>query len=171
MQFHLSPESYQQVSDILVKLMIDMQSTAVLLADSSGTLVFRHGSCTDQEMNILATLAAADYAATAEMARIIGEPVRFRAHFYEGQNASLYITGVTTSFFLAVIFGRGISFGMVRVKVNKAIGYLEEILEQESNCSPGGLGDTTRIAQVTSPEFQSELSEKLDQALSGRAEE
>lgn len=167
----LDKPTFVEIARILKVFCDESHSNTALLADSSGTLIALHGSHSNSAMQVLATLAAADYAATAEMSRLIEEPVRFRAHFYEGQKASLYITGVEPRYFLTSVFDRQTAFGMVRIKATKAVSALEELLSRAPSTridnakqSPSNEG----TQENDSYEFQSELSRRLEQALTGK---
>lgn len=172
----LSPSLFKEISKVLSELTADSGCQAVMLTDTSGTLIYKTGSISTSNLSVLATLAAADYAATAEMARLIGEPVRFRSHYYEGQELRLYFTGVKPDYLLVAIFGKETALGMVRIKANKAIELLEQSFEQEEVISNEVKPEATESSksfsdQVQSEDFHTELSLKLDRALNTNTKE
>lgn len=172
----LSPGLFKEISKVLNELTAESGCQAVMLTDTSGTLIYKTGSISTSNLSVLATLAAADYAATAEMARLIGEPARFRSHYYEGQALRLYFTGVKLDYLLVAIFGKETALGMVRIKANKAIELLEQSFEQEEANSNEVKTEITESSknfsdQVQSEGFHAELSLKLDRALNTNTEE
>ncbi len=166
-QISLSEESYAGLNSTLKNFYQRTKCAAIILSDESGLLVARQGNMETNNLPVLSALAAADFAATTEMAKLIGESQSFKMHFHEGQTNNIYITGINPEFFLVVIFGKNTTFGMVRVLVEKACDELRDLLaaaKQNTDTQPAArfvqqsLGDN---------EFQSELSERLDNLLGG----
>ncbi len=112
-----------------------------------------------QHFSIIAALAAGNYAATGELARLIGEQSGFKVQFHEGGEYSLYLAEVFDDYFLVVIFGKQTSFGMVRVLASAMTPKLVEVLTCEPETHPYENGDAS-----TAPagEFREELASKLD---------
>lgn len=158
-------ELFAKVNKALDFLLEDSGASATLLADSSGTAIAQRGNCEQGSLHVLSTLAAADYAATVEMARIIGEELQFRSHFYEGANRSLYITGIRGGYFLAVIFSKETNFGLVRVKTAKLVRDLEALFAEGVITYESKTINSNVLRDEDNEEFCNELAERLDKAL------
>ena len=161
-QLSLSEAQFREVDDLLNGIYRKVRCTGIGLAHSSGLLINSYGTIEPSRLSLLSTLAAGAYAATAEMAKLINESSGFNVHLHEGQNESLYLTGVNDQFYLFLIFGRNTTFGMVRVMASKILERLSEILKELD----GGTAipiSAEQSGEVT--EFKEELSSKLDQIL------
>ena len=91
-------------------------------------LVAEEGEIRDIDTTSLASLCAGCVAATAGLARLVGEN-DFPVHFHQGRRASLHVTRVTPQMILAVVFDDRSSLGLVRLRVRKAVGGLARIFE------------------------------------------
>lgn len=161
-QLSLSEEQFREVDDLLGSTYRKVRCTGIGLAHSSGLLIGSYGTIEPSQLSLLSTLAAGAYAATAEMAKLINESSGFNVHLHEGQNESLYLTGVNDQFYLFVIFGRNTTFGMVRVMIAKILDRLAALLK-ELEASSGVTISAEQNGEVS--EFKEELSSKLDQIL------
>jgi len=100
----------------------------------SGQIISERGDTAGMNTTVLAALSAGDFAATAEIAKLVGEGDRFKLHFHEGENKNVYLTNVGSQFFLIIIFDASVALGMVRVYTKKAVeSLLGLIAEAESN--------------------------------------
>ena len=161
-QISISEAQYREVDDLIGSTYRKIRCTGIGISHSSGLLIGSYGTIAPQQLSLLSTLAAGAYAATAEMAKLINEGSGFNVHLHEGQNESLYLTGVNDQFYLFVIFGRNTTFGMVRVMVSKIIERLSLMLK-DLDVSSGVTITTEQSGEVA--EFKDELSSKLVQIL------
>lgn len=115
----ISNELADKISAVLAELHQKTDATCVLLADTSGQLVGRHGSI-GADTAIFAALAASDMAATAELARILKETEPFKMHLHEGRQNNIYLCTVQGSFLLAVVFRTSVQIGLVRIFSSRA---------------------------------------------------
>jgi predicted regulator of Ras-like GTPase activity (Roadblock/LC7/MglB family) len=158
---HISPEQFRALNETLLEVYQRTKCIAIVLVDSSGTVISRSGTMPDDAGLMLATLAAANFAASTEMAKLVGESAGFAAHFHEGEQSSIYITGVSERFVLVIVFSkRATTFGMVRLLAAKAIERLGDIL---ATCTAGPSPDKT--VSLADGEFQEELSARLSRVL------
>jgi predicted regulator of Ras-like GTPase activity (Roadblock/LC7/MglB family) len=105
---------------------------------------------------VLSALAASDFAATAEMAKLVGEEAKFKLLFHEGEKRNVYLSNVGDYFFLVVVFDVNVTLGLIRIYTKKAIQNLSEILEEESD---GGESQKDMIDS----DFSSLLGDALDE--------
>ncbi|MEZ0328232.1 MAG: roadblock/LC7 domain-containing protein [Dissulfuribacterales bacterium] len=101
---------------------------SVLLVDSAGNII---ASCGEHMQGIdiisLAALTAANFAATSQIARIIGEE-DFSLLFHKGKKDSIHFAKIGQDYILISIFNDNVSLGVVRLKVTEASQHLRELL-------------------------------------------
>ena len=89
----------------------------VLLIDEAGNIVVACGHKTDDlDITSLAALAAANFGATSQIAKLIGED-DFALLFHKGKNDSIHIARISTDLILVTIFGDNVSLGLIRLRV------------------------------------------------------
>ena len=120
------PEQHvESIEKILDELRAKTRATYIFLADISGQLIDARGSLGSTDIVALAALTASNMAATAEMARKIGEAQSFRLMFHEGAKSNIYLSQVGASFLLAVIFATEVPIGLVRLFSKRAVDELQ----------------------------------------------
>jgi len=118
---------YLRLKSILAMTQKDLRADLVLLIDRSGQQIAFEGPARSIDMTALASLAAANIAATDGLARLLGEP-EFSILYHQGKRRSIQISDVSKRFSLVVVFDDSVSLGMVRLRVKRATAYLEEVL-------------------------------------------
>jgi predicted regulator of Ras-like GTPase activity (Roadblock/LC7/MglB family) len=118
---------YQRIKAILALTQRDLRADLVLLIDRSGQQIASEGPAKGIDLTALASLAAANIAATDGLARLVGEP-EFSILSHQGRRRSIQISDVAKKYSLVVVFDDSVSLGMVRLRVKRATAYLEEIL-------------------------------------------
>ena len=136
----LQEPDYQRLRGVLAKTQRDLRAALVLLIDRGGHEIASEGKGLGTDHTALAALAAANLAATQELARLVGE-TEFSIIFHQGRCRSIHVSDVAKRFSLVVVFDDSISLGMVRWKVKRAAASLEEIFR--------GLLDRPRNATAT----------------------
>jgi len=126
----LPEEQVDRIEKILDELRSKTRSAFVFLADISGQLISARGRVRDSDIVALAALTASNMAATAEMARRMGEKSQFRLMFHEGETRNIYLSQVGTSFLLAVVFEVEVQIGLVRLFSKRAVDELEKLSAQ-----------------------------------------
>jgi predicted regulator of Ras-like GTPase activity (Roadblock/LC7/MglB family) len=101
---------------------------SVLIVDSAGNII---ASCGEHMQGIdiisLAALTAANFAATSQIARIIGEE-DFSLLFHKGKKDSIHFAKIGQDYILISIFNDNVSLGVVRLKVTEVSQHLHELL-------------------------------------------
>jgi predicted regulator of Ras-like GTPase activity (Roadblock/LC7/MglB family) len=72
-------------------------------------------------------LTAANFGATAEIAKILGEE-EFTLLFHKGRNENVYFSAVGEHVILVTLFDERTSLGMIRLQIGKIIDELSKIL-------------------------------------------
>ena len=127
-QFVMYEEEYQQISAVCDRLCKDANAKVVFLVDKNGQLLAAAGQTANIDTTSLASLTAGNIAATGGLAKLIGEK-EFSILFHEGERDNLHISIVGGRVILVVIFDNRSSLGLVRLRVKRATGELEAILQ------------------------------------------
>lgn len=166
-QVHLSKKQFDGIHAVLKSFYQKTKCGVVMLSDESGLALAQSGRLDSNKMALLSSLAAGNYAATVQMASLVEEESGFKKQYHEGKTESIYLTGVTDSFFLVVVFSqKRTSFGMIRVMAEKLVEELGVVLaskvdEQDQNVVIG----PSASEQLEDVEFRDELSSRLDSIL------
>lgn len=101
-------------------------SKANMLIDKEGHMVTKAGSTDDFDMQAVSALVAGSYAATREMARLLGED-EFSVLFHQGRRDNIQLTLVGNRTILATVFDERTTIGMVRLYAKEAAESLQRI--------------------------------------------
>ncbi|MCK4412939.1 MAG: roadblock/LC7 domain-containing protein [Candidatus Eisenbacteria sp.] len=103
------------------------QGRAVFLMDSAGRLLTLVGDSPQFDVTTFVSLLAADFCATRELARLLGEE-QFHSVSHQGEEHSLYLTQVTAGTILALVYDRETTLGLVRHAVRRALPGMGETI-------------------------------------------
>lgn len=151
----LSEEQYKKITEVLSDLASKTGAFLVLFADMDGHLISYQGDAESLDISALSALAAGDFTATVEMARLIGEKSSFKLLFHEGVEKNLYMCNVDEEFLLLVVFDSSVTLGMVRLYTKKAVNRIDQLLQFPKE----------EVSQIINSEFKSLLGEELDRIL------
>ncbi len=126
MSIVLSEENATQLGESLSKLIEEAGATYAMLTDMGGNLLSKAGDDT-YDGAALAVLTAANFAATKEIANLIGEK-DFSLLFHRGENENIHFTKITPEIIMIVLFKPYLSLGLLRLKVDNIKDELNEIL-------------------------------------------
>jgi len=155
-QIILNAKQFDEITRILSELAIKTKASTILLADISGQLITQRGNTDDINTAILSALAASDFAATSEMAKLVGEDAKFKLLFHEGEKRNVYLSNVGDNFFLVVVFDVSVTLGLVRIYTKKAIQNLIGVFDTSESDE-----DTKKIIDQ---DFTSMLGDMLDES-------
>ena len=100
-----------------------------LLIDKEGHLVTRRGDAVQTSLESISALVAGSFAATREMARLLGEE-QFTTLFHQGSRDSIQISLVGDRALFAMVFDERTNLGLVRYYSVEATKRLAEILNE-----------------------------------------
>jgi predicted regulator of Ras-like GTPase activity (Roadblock/LC7/MglB family) len=123
----VSPALLDRVRDFLTKEILAEGISTVLIIDNSGTLIVNIGSKVDLDVVGLAAVAAANFAATEQIAKLIGER-DFVLLFYKGHSESFHFSRIGTEYIIVTIFDNELSLGLLRLKVAEVAQVLDNML-------------------------------------------
>ncbi len=107
-------DDIQQIDATLREFISRSKSKAAMLVDKDGHLITQQGSTETVDTDTISALVAGCFAATREMARIMGEE-EFSALFHQGRKDNLQLSLVGSRTILAVLFDDATTIGMVRL--------------------------------------------------------
>ncbi|MBW1966674.1 MAG: dynein regulation protein LC7 [Deltaproteobacteria bacterium] len=125
-------EAKIQIENTLIKAGVD----TVLLIDETGNVVAACGDKTcDLDTTSLAALAAANFGATSQIAKLIGED-DFALLFHKGKKDSIHFARIGTELILVTIFGDNVSLGLVRLRITRLSKIIEKHLAKDNSIWP-----------------------------------
>lgn len=118
------------------------KARCVLLVDRDGHLVTRRGEPMRTSEESVSALVAGSFAATQEMARLLGES-EFSIMFHQGHRDSIQLQLVGERTLMATLFDGRTNLGMVRFYAQETGVRLEVIFQEiaTQERSPAALGD------------------------------
>lgn len=118
-QFVMYEEELLQIQAISDKLHQDSRSRTILIVDKNGQMISTSGAVSELDTTSLSSLVAGNVAATGGIAKLIEEE-EFTGQFHEGKDISVHMSLVARRIILVVLFDRGTTHGLVRLRVKKA---------------------------------------------------
>jgi predicted regulator of Ras-like GTPase activity (Roadblock/LC7/MglB family) len=128
------------------------KARCVLLVDRDGHLVTRRGESVKSHEETISALIAGSFAATREMARLLGEN-EFAILFHQGTRDSIQLQLIGERTLMAALFDGRTNLGMVRFYAQETGERIEKILDEvlSEERSPG-----------LSPDFGADADAALD---------
>jgi len=124
----LDEKQFEIIENILSKELIDVGVRSLLLIDLAGNiLISLDDGKARYDVYSLAALAAGNFGAVCEIAKIIGE-TDFSLLFHKGEKESLHFSRIEDNLLLITIFGKEVSLGFLRLKVAEAIKKINALL-------------------------------------------
>ena len=156
-------EEFNQIKAIISKLRVDANAKVVFLVDKNGQQIAAQGEIENLDTTSLASLTAGNVAATDGLARLIGEK-EFSILFHEGERDNIHISIVASRVILVVIFDERSSLGLVRLRVKKASGELNDVFARilskvEKERAAAGASFESPFAEITDDDIDSLFSE------------
>ena len=127
MNIVITKRDMEEINLCLNKMVSSSFAHSVLLIARSGQLISYQGNTLDIDVLALSALTAANFGATAEIARLLGED-EFTLLFHKGKTENVYFSGVGDHVIMVTLFDDKTSLGLIRLKINQIIGELAEIL-------------------------------------------
>ncbi len=143
-----------QLQSQLERVLRGASGRAVFLMDSAGRLLTLVGDPPKFDLTTFVSLMAADFCATRELARLLGEEA-FHTAFHQGDEYALYLTQVTEGTILAMVFDHETTLGLVRFAVRQSLPGLSDTIRQGYEDSQG--------APSIEDGFQEEAMDRMDQ--------
>lgn len=129
MNIIITKEDLEKINFYLNKVVSSSLAQSVLLIDRSGQLIAQYGNTMDIDVLSLSALTAANFGATAEIARILGEE-EFTLLFHKGKNENVYFTALGEHVIMVTLFNDKTSLGLIRLRINQIADDLQKILRE-----------------------------------------
>jgi len=126
----LTKELLTNIEKVINKMIFQSGADCVLLIDRAGNIIATAGDPPSLDIMALAALSAANFGATSEIAKLIGEN-DFSLLFHKGDNENIHFTKVGESFILITLFGAGVSLGLIRLKVQDLCDRILELFTEK----------------------------------------
>jgi predicted regulator of Ras-like GTPase activity (Roadblock/LC7/MglB family) len=124
----LTKTDIDQLEEIISDEILDAGADYVMIVDLSGNLILHKGSLEMNDTFSLAALSAANFAATAQIAKLIGEE-DFSLLFHKGDKKNIHFSRLGTNYIILTLFDENVSLGLIRLKLNSAIEQLARVFD------------------------------------------
>ena len=122
-------EDIEKIDRLLAEFLRLSGAKCALLIDKEGHLVTRRGEVRSIDMDTISALVAGSFAATKEMARLLGEE-EFTALYHQGTRDNIQLSLVGDRTLLTILFDDRTTVGMVRLYANETAKKLSEVYRQ-----------------------------------------
>jgi len=150
----LGADEVRQIDQLLQRLIIDTQTRCAFLVDRAGRLLTRVGHVEDLDETAFASLASADFAASDQLAALLGEK-EFSSLYHHGAQRSMYLADIDGAAILAVLFDTRTTLGMVRIRTKSLIPQLVDSLRHAAR--RGSAGSEIPMGSVWAAEAEAEI--------------
>ncbi|HUL21653.1 MAG TPA: roadblock/LC7 domain-containing protein [Thermodesulfobacteriota bacterium] len=127
MNIVITEKDIKKITYCLNKMVSSSMAHSVLLIDRSGQLIAHEGNTPEIDIISLSALTAANFGATAEIARMLGEE-EFTLLFHKGRCENVYFSAIGEHVIMVTLFDDKTSLGLIRLQINKIIDELSKIL-------------------------------------------
>ncbi len=135
MNLVLTKKDIGKLEEIISDQLLDSGAEHVVLVDLSGNLIMECGSLEMDDVFSLAAVSAANFAATAEIARLIGEQ-DFALMYHKGGKRNVHFSRLARDYLIITLFSDNVSLGLIRLKLGNAINEMREIFGESQGKSP-----------------------------------
>lgn len=157
-------EDIENITAVLKELVKLSGAKCALLVDKEGHMVARTGSVRTFDLDTISALVAGSFAATREMARLLGES-EFSVMFHQGQRDNIQLNLIGDRTILTVIFDEQTTVGMVRLYASEASRKLTEVFDEKATREEDG-GEGGERVPVVDETFDESARERLDSLFS-----
>jgi predicted regulator of Ras-like GTPase activity (Roadblock/LC7/MglB family) len=125
----LGPDDLARIETLLQTFVVEAGARSAFLVDRHGRAVAAGGDREGVDQTSFASLAAADFDASDQLARLLGER-EFTSLYHQGVHGSMYIADVAGTVLLAAVFDRTTTLGMVRLETREVTPRIRAILTE-----------------------------------------
>lgn len=119
-------DDISKIDKLLAEFLRLSGAKCALLIDKEGHLVTKRGELKTIDIDTISALVAGSFAATKEMARLLGEE-EFTAMFHQGERDNIQLGLVGDRTLLTILFDDRTTVGMVRLYANETAKKLADI--------------------------------------------
>jgi predicted regulator of Ras-like GTPase activity (Roadblock/LC7/MglB family) len=122
-------EDIDKIDKILSEFLRLSGAKSALLIDKDGHMVTKRGEVRTIDIDTISALVAGSFAATKEMARLLGED-EFTALFHQGERDNIQLSLVGERTLLTILFDDRTTVGMVRLYAGETAKKLAEVYQE-----------------------------------------
>ncbi|MCJ8328958.1 MAG: roadblock/LC7 domain-containing protein [Lentisphaeria bacterium] len=130
--FELNEANYLILHQDLTDFLEHSEACSVMLCDRGGNIIVSNGDTVSDSIDIISALVAGAFAATQQLANVIGED-EFTAIFHQGKQTSIFISAVGEEVLLLALFDNNTTAGLVKMyalnTINKIKGTFADIMD------------------------------------------
>ncbi|MCA8948615.1 MAG: roadblock/LC7 domain-containing protein, partial [Planctomycetes bacterium] len=119
-------DDIERIDKLLAEFLRLSGAKCALLIDKEGHLVTKRGELRTIDIDTISALVAGSFAATKEMARLLGED-EFTAMFHQGERDNIQLSLVGDRTLLTILFDDRTTVGMVRLYAGETAKKLAEV--------------------------------------------
>ena len=154
-------DDFWSINEKLNELLKNTNALSVLLIDKAGQLITTAGDISQLDTTSFASLSAADFAATSQLAMLVGEK-EFATLFHQGEKQNIYVASIEARVMLAVVFDQRTTLGLVRVRVKQTVAELIKLFQAIFNKLEGDHAGGGHSVSPLGADFASEAESELD---------
>lgn len=128
-------EDIDRIDKLLAEFLRLSGAKCALLIDKEGHLVTKRGELRTVDIDTISALVAGSFAATKEMARLLGEE-EFTAMFHQGERDNIQLSLVGDRTLLTILFDDRTTVGMVRLYAGETAKKLADVYSDAINREP-----------------------------------
>lgn len=122
-------QDIDRIDQVLADFLRLSGAKCALLIDKEGHLVTKRGELRTIALDTISALVAGSFAATKEMARLLGES-EFSAMFHQGQRDNIQLSLVGDRTLLTILFDDRTTVGMVRLYASETAKRLAAVYKE-----------------------------------------
>lgn len=127
----------QSFEQLLSTFLAETQARCALIVDRSGRLLTAAGDTGGFDHTTFASLAAADFAASDQLATLLGED-EFAALYHHGPLHSMYLADLAGWAILAALFDGRATLGMIRLQTRHVVPRFDQLFSALAEQGPAG---------------------------------
>jgi predicted regulator of Ras-like GTPase activity (Roadblock/LC7/MglB family) len=130
-------DDIELIDKVLAEFLRLSGSKCALLIDKEGHLVTKQGEVKSLNMDTISALVAGSFAATKEMAKLLGEE-HFSCLFHQGERDNIQLSLVGDRTLLTILFDDRTTVGMVRLYASETCKKLCQVFETTAQRQASG---------------------------------
>ncbi len=127
----------EQIDAVLRSFIRETSSRCAILVDRTGRLLTAIGDTGGLDQITFASLAAADFEASDQLALLLGEQ-EFTSLYHHSTRQSMYLADVGGLAILAALFDRKSTLGLIRLRTTRIVERLAQQFETMAERGPAG---------------------------------
>lgn len=155
----VGPTEAREIHVLLTDFLADTAARTAMLLDRSGRLVACEGDKPGFDLTTFASLAAADYGANDQLARLLGE-AEFNGLVHQGERDAMHLADVGRQLVLVTLFDVRTTLGLVRWRARAVVQALAAML-------PRLQAAVDAAVTGVSPDFASQAEAEIDKLFGG----